>query len=113
MSEFYNEQAVFDAWRRGVAIAGPRWFGDGNTSPQSASSKWNLAPRVDDIAASIGVLSSGEATFLAAMVSFYNSDPGSKMLRDLEGCSLNDVAACLDEPRRRVIADLLNSYAGW
>jgi hypothetical protein len=113
MAAFYNEQAFFDAWRRGVTIAGTRWFGDGETAPQTAASKWDLPPRVDDIAASIGVLSSGEAMFLAAMVSFYNSDPGAKMLRDLEGCGLSDISACLDQPRRRVIADLLVAYAGW
>ena len=60
------------------------------------------APRIDDIATFIGVLSSGEAMFLAAMVSFYNSDPGAKMLRDLEGGVLSDISTCLDEPRRRV-----------
>jgi len=53
------------------------------------------APRIDDIATFIGVLSSGEAMFLAAMVSFYNSDPGAKMLRDLEGGVLS-----LDAPMR-------------
>lgn len=52
---FYNEQAFFQAWRRGVTIAGRRWFGDGQTPPDNAKSKWDLAPRIDDISASIGV----------------------------------------------------------
>ena len=95
----YNEQAFFDAWRRGVTIAGRRWFGDGNAAPQSAASKWDLAPRIDDITASIGILSSGEAMFLASMVSFYSSDPGGQMLGDLGATGLSDISASLDEPR--------------
>lgn len=110
---FYNEQAFFEAWRRGVTIAGRRWFGDGQTTPDNVKSKWDLAPRVDDISASIGVLSSGEAMFLAAMASFYNSDPGGQMLRDLGATGLSDISASLDEQRRSVIADLLVSYHGW
>lgn len=110
---FYNEQAFFEAWQRGVAIAGHHWFGDGQMAPDNATSKWDLAPRVDDIFASIGVLSSGEAMFLAAMVSFYNSDPGGQMLRDLGATGLSDISASLDEQRRSVLADLLVSYPGW
>ncbi len=69
----------FEAWQRGVEIAGNRWFADGQTPPQSAASKWDLALRVDDIRSVIGLLSSGEAMFLAAMVSFYNSDPNPRL----------------------------------
>jgi hypothetical protein len=53
MSQFYNEQAFFEAWCRGVTIVGTRWFGDGKSTPETASSKWDLPPRVDDIAASV------------------------------------------------------------
>ena len=90
MSAFYSEEAFFDAWRRGVALAGARWFGDGKTAPENAGSKWDLAPRVDDITEAMGWLSSGEAMLLAAMVSFYNSTRGGQMLRerDAEGLSL-------------------------
>lgn len=112
MSDYYNEAAFFDAWRAGVDIAGSRWFGDGKASA-NASSKWDLAPRFDDISEAVGWLSSGEAVFLAAMFSFYNADSGGKMLRKLRVNGIGDVAASLDEPRRRVIADLLVSYNGW
>lgn len=37
-----HEQAFFKAWRRGVTITGTRWFGDGKTAPDAASSKWEL-----------------------------------------------------------------------
>jgi hypothetical protein len=114
-SEFYSEAAFFDAWCRGVAVAGGRWFGDGQAGTPAAS-KWDLVPRVDDIEASIGVLSSGEAVFLAALVAFYNDHSGGRLLQVAVGrevVGMADIAAALDEPRRRIIADLLVSYTGW
>ena len=39
--------AFFEAWIRGVEIAGPEWFGDGTPEGlQRATSKWDLRPRV-------------------------------------------------------------------
>ena len=36
-------QAFFEAWKRGVEIAGPEWFGDGTGEGlQRATSKWDL-----------------------------------------------------------------------
>lgn len=110
---FHNEQAFFHAWRRGVTIAGRRWFGDSQTPPDHARTLWDLVPHVGDICASIGVLSCGQALFLAAMVSFYNSEAGGQMLRELGVAGLGDICAGLDEQRRRVVADLLVSYPGW
>lgn len=114
MTAHYDEHAFFDAWQRGVEIAGHQWFGDGTAAgAANATSKRALAPRFDGISEAIGWLSSGEATFLAAMYSFYNADTGGKMLRQLRVNGLADLAARLDEPRLRVIAALLVSYAGW
>lgn len=113
-TRFYNEDAFFEAWRTGVGLAGPRFFGEGTTaSVTSAVSKYDLAPDHDLVTSALGVLSSGEAVFLASMYSFYNSDVGGKMLGALGVTAPGDVAACLDESRRRVIADLLVAYAGW
>ena len=61
----------------------------------------------------LGVLSTGEAVFLAAMYSFYNADDGAAMLTRLGADSPGAVAAALDEKRRRIIADLTMCYAGW
>ncbi len=47
------------------------------------------------------------AMFLAALVSFYNSDPGGELLRSLGANGLSGIAARLDESRRQVIGDLL------
>ncbi len=38
--------AFFEAWKRGVEIAGPQWFGDGTREGlNQAKSKWGSAPR--------------------------------------------------------------------
>lgn len=113
MTSFYSEAGFFEAWQRGVAIGGQAYFGRGDKSSSAATSKWELPPRVDVIDQALGWLSSGEAIFLAAMVSFYNSDTGGEMFKRLGVSGLSDISAGLDEPRRRVIADLLVAYHGW
>ena len=114
--DIYYDPAIFLAtWKTGVKIAGPQWFGEGQ-DPSAAETKWELAPRVAHIDACISGMPRSEAVFLAAMVSFYNDKIGSPLLQDATGSSdfgMADVAASLDAPRRRVIADLLLSYCGW
>lgn len=64
-------QAFFEAWKRGVEIAGPQWFGDGTREGlNQAKSKWDLRPDMLRLNDALGVLSSGERMFLSAMVSF-------------------------------------------
>jgi hypothetical protein len=115
MSTYFNEKVFFQSWQRGVNLAGPKWFGDGK-DPTSADTKWQLAPRVDEIAEALPYLSSTERVFLAAMVSFYNDFTGGKLLQRAVGSKsvgMAEIAASLDAPRRQVIADLLLSYCGW
>lgn len=109
---FYDEAAFDAAWHEGVQVAGPRFF---YSSPAGArsTSKWNFCPDFDRISDALGALSTGEAVFLAAMYSFYNPDDGAVMLTRLGAGSPGAVAAALDEKRRRIIADLTTSYAGW
>ena len=115
MSSYYNEQTFFQSWKKGVQIAGPQFFGDGRNL-SSAETKWDLEPRVDDIAEALRCLSSTERVFLAAMVSFYNDLTGGRLLQRAVGSKsvgMADIASALDEARRQVIADLLLSYRGW
>ena len=64
-------EAFLQTWKRGVGIVGPEWFGDGTREGwQRAASKWGLCPRVAEISEALGVLSSGERLFLAALVKF-------------------------------------------
>jgi len=105
--------AFLQAWKRGVEIAGPQWFGDGTRDGvQRAVRKWDLCPRVSAINDNFGVLSGGERMFLAAMVSFYNGYDGGQLLRRCGFEGLCDLGG-LDLERRQVIADLVLNYAGW
>lgn len=74
-----SPRSFFKAWKCGVEIAGAAWFGDGTSDGLTrAASKWDLQPNVLMIGKALGVLSSGERMFLAAMVSFYNARKGSR-----------------------------------
>lgn len=112
-TEFNSEIAFFDAWTRGVEIAGPRWFKRDTWGATGGPSKWDYAPDYDAIEQSLGVLSTGEAAFLASMCSFYSPTGGRELMERLELGSPGSIAAVLDESRRRVIADLIISYSGW
>ncbi|TEI20841.1 hypothetical protein IPC1310_04225 [Pseudomonas aeruginosa] len=106
-------QAFFEAWKRGVEIAGPEWFGDGTREGlNQAKTKWDLRPDMLRLNDALGVLSSGERMFLSAMVSFYNAREGGAMLKRCRFHRLSDFDG-LDLERRKVIADLLVNYSGW
>ena len=109
LATYYSEQSFFDAWARGVKLADPRWF----KRSKAPRTKYDLAPDYDAIMEYLGVLSTSEAAFLAAMYCFYNSRIGNKMLESIGVKGLGEIASVLDEPRRRVIADLIVSYEGW
>ncbi len=105
--------AFFQAWKRGVQLAGPQWFGDGTPEGlRLARDKWALCPDVPRISKAIGVLSGGERMFLAAMVSFYNERKGGALLKRCGFHGLADFGG-LDLQRRKVLADLVLNYGGW
>lgn len=106
-------QAFFEAWKRGVNIAGAEWFGDGTRDGlQRATTKWDLRPKLLMLNDALGVLSSGQRMFLSAMVSFYNAHEGGAMLKRCGFEGLSDLGG-LDLERRKVIADLTLNYNGW
>ena len=106
-------QAFFEAWKRGVDIAGAEWFGDGTREGlQRATTKWDLRPKLLMLNDALGVLSSGQRMFLSAMVSFYNAREGGAMLKRCGFEGLSDLGG-LDLERRKVIAALTLNYNGW
>lgn len=109
MSDFYSETAFFDAWMRGIELAGTQFF----RFPVSGEirGKDDVPPDFDMVECGMEYLSSGERAFLAAMYSFYNAAAAQRLYNAV--LVPGEVAALLDEPRRRVIADLLVSYTGW
>lgn len=105
--------AFFQAWKRGVEIAGVEWFGNGTREGlRSAASKWDLRPNMLLLNDALGVLSGGQRLFLSAMVSFYNSREGAAMLKRIGFEGLADLGG-LDLERREVIAELVLNYSGW
>ena len=96
-----------------ITQTGVEWFGDGtHEGLQRAKSRWELRPNVQRLNDALGVLSGGQLMFLAAMVSFYNSDEGGAMLNRCQFKGLADLGG-LDLDRRKAIADLLLHYHGW
>lgn len=115
MGIYRSEQAFFQSWKEGVKLAGAQWFGDGRNL-SSARTIWELEPRVAEIADALCRLSRTERVFLSAMVSFYNDLTGGRLLQRAVGSKsvgMADIAASLDEPRRRIITNLFMSYCGW
>ncbi|GLU39179.1 hypothetical protein [Pseudomonas sp. NBRC 100443] len=105
--------AFFKAWKRGVELSGTQWFGNGSREAlELAQSPWDLCPDLARIKRGLGVLSSGEKIFLAAMVSFYNAHEGGSMLKRCHVEGLADLGG-LDLQRRKVIVELLLHYSGW
>lgn len=105
--------AFFHAWKRGVELAGLRLFGTGTRhNLDNAADKWDLCPNLVQIKDVIGVMSSGEKVFLAAMVSFYNAKDGAALFRRVGIHGLADLGG-LDLERRKIIATLILNYCGW
>jgi len=105
--------AFFQAWKRGVKIAGHQWFGNGTREGlSSAACIWELCPRMADIDEHLDVMSRGERLFLAATVSFYNAHDSVPLLQRCDFEGLADLGR-LDSQRRQVIAGLVLNYHGW
>ena len=115
LAHFSSAPARFlEAWKRGVRLAGPQFFGMGGPRADldHAESKWDLRPKMDLIDRAIGVMSSGEKVFLAALTSFYNAEDGGELLKRVHVQGLADFGG-LDLERRAVIAELILNYTGW
>ncbi|CAK1327626.1 Uncharacterised protein [Burkholderia pseudomallei] len=103
----------FQAWKRGVELAGVELFGRGTREVfDLAQTKWELCPNLLLITDAIGPMSSGERVFLAALVSFYDAREGGVLLRRVGVEGLADLGR-LDRQRREVLAELILHYSGW
>lgn len=101
------------AWKQGVNLVGCDYFGDGTIEGwEAATDKNQLRPHMELIRETIGVLSSGQRVFLAAMCSFFNSGWGGDLLRATGWNGMSDYSN-LDREHRQVLADLLMNYTGW
>jgi len=110
-----------DAWKQAVAKIGHRFFiaKEGYDNPESvdqATDKWQLIPRWEYVEEHIGVLSTGEAVFLASVCSFYNGEWSQELFEKngLNGyASIGDTANKLDLDRLEIITELMKNHTGW
>lgn len=105
--------AFLFAWKQGVTLAGPTFFGDGTRiGLNNATCRWDLRPDLRTINNAISVLSDNERIFLAALVSFYDTEAGGALLNQVGVKGLADLGV-LDPERRDVIASLVMHHHGW
>jgi len=108
-----REAAFLTAWKRGVRLVGESCFDITAVSVEAATDKDQLRPSWDHVEAHLLDRSRGEAAFLAALCSFFNSHWGQALLERAGYPNLCDLAGTLDAERSRVIAELFLSYQGW
>ncbi len=108
-----REEAFLSAWKHGVRLAGERCFDITAASLEVATDKDQLRPSWDHVEAHLLDRSQGEAAFLAALCSFFNSHWGQALLERAGYPNFCDLAGTLDAERSRVIAELFLSYQGW
>ena len=101
------------AWKRGVRLAGERCFDITAASVDRATDKDQLRPSWDYIEFHLLDRSRGEAAFLAALCSFFNSHWGQALLERAGFPNLCDLAATLDAERSAVVTELFLNYQGW
>ena len=108
-----REQGFFEWWKRGIALAGYQYFGDGTKQGfDKATVKNDLRPLPEKVESSIGRISDGELAFLTAMYCFYNDFRGAELCAKAGVKSIGNIMI-LDSARREVMAGLLITYCGW
>ncbi|MEW8200413.1 MAG: hypothetical protein AB2777_22530 [Candidatus Thiodiazotropha endolucinida] len=108
-----TNRLFLDAWKRGIAASGvPGLFYSGDMLDKTSNLE-RLAPKVRDIGKRIHVYPKKQATFLSAMVSFYNPEEGAKLAKKV-GCNgLGDIANNISLEQKLIISDLLVNHTGW
>lgn len=101
------------AWKEAVKLAGPRFFECDAESVDAATDKWQLKPKWEEVDAFMGVGSTGERVFLAAVVSFYNNEWGQGHLEAAGWPNLAAVANRLDLRELEILTQLMLNYTGW
>jgi len=113
---YRDEDLFFAAWKQSVALLEPKWFGDGTFEGlQNASSKHDLAPRLEAIRADFKSQSRGYQSHIALLVSIYNYETGEKLLRTAGQGQANFMKHFirLDSDRHALLRVLIETYPGW
>lgn len=105
--------AFFFAWKKGVEIAGFRFFGDGSQQGfKKSDCRWHLRPNMQVVKKNFEILTDQERVFLAALVSFFNAEEGSSLLKQSGVRGLSDLGLLTYE-QRDVIAGLIMHHHAW
>jgi len=107
-----------DTWKKAVNLAGERFFTNNRdyqvaSTADEATDKWQLIPVRKTIDNYLGVASTGEALFIAALYSFYNGRDGEKMIQELGYSGLGDIANRLEYDQLEIITTLMKYHTGW
>ncbi|MCU7845338.1 MAG: hypothetical protein KZQ93_16025 [Candidatus Thiodiazotropha sp. (ex Monitilora ramsayi)] len=108
-----SNDAFLDTWKRGIVASGAPGLFYGAGLHDQISERDRLAPKTPEINKKITSFPKSRAAFIAALVSFHNSEEGAKLAKKV-GCNgFGDLALSLDSTQRSIIADLLIFYKGW
>jgi hypothetical protein len=107
-----KEQHFFAAWKLGVELVGGHLFGPKTTA--SATSKDDLRPDLELVAAELAKESCGEEQFLTAMVSFYDPASGEELVELIDSHkSFCGLTYNLDHEQIEILCELLRNFQGW
>ena len=107
-----------EAWKEAVNKIGIRYFQcqRGYTIPMEASvatDKWQLIPNIDAMENRLGTCSVGEGVFMAAVLSFYNSEISENFMHYNQMFGLGDIAGRLDLDEVDIVTRLMLNHTGW
>lgn len=107
-----------EAWKEAVDKIGAGYFQcqSGYTIPMEtsvATNKWQLIPNIYAMDQRLGTCSVGEGVFMAAVLSFYNSDTSEKFMHHFQMFGLGDIAGRLDLDELDIITRLMLNHTGW
>jgi len=107
-----------DAWKEAVHKIGAEYFQTqrGYTIPMEASvatDKWQLIPNIEAMASRFASCSIGEGVFMAAVLSFYNSEISEPFMTEFGMCGIGDISGRLDLDEIEIITRLMLNHTGW
>jgi len=108
-----KKQKFLENWKKGISLAGKRFFKISSNDLESATNKDELAPNYQAIKDDFGILSHGEKVMLALMYSFYDPECGQELLVDANAANFVDAIMLMDDKRKAVILELLDNHSGW
>lgn len=107
-----NRKEFLEAWKMAVARIGPQYFGP--ESIETAKSHWDLTPNEEAIKDIIRKRGTGQAQFIVAAMSFYNSYWAQELLlKSRLDKSFFGLVSTVDDEGVEILVALLCNFPGW